>query len=152
VVVDTPSGARNLNINDVAAIFVTPFNAQQASVGTGGAIATITVPGNQQWTPTNIQVKTGDVLHFQSSGTVQFSPDPADKAGPGGAPNKHTVAGSPLPLSAGGSLLMRIGNGPVLPLSDQTAAQMTGDGMLFLGINDDNVGDNTGSFTVVISR
>ena len=157
IVVDTPSGARNLNVNDVAAIYVTSFTpaaAQaQPAVGTGGVIATITVPGNQQWTPTNIEVHNGDVLHFQSSGSVQFSPDHADNAGPGGAPNRHTVAGAPLPLTPGGSLLIRIGeNGPVLPLSDQTAAKMTADGMLYLGVNDDDVSDNAGKFTVTISR
>jgi hypothetical protein len=157
IVVDTPSGARNLNVKDVAAVYVTnvtPGAAQaQPAVGTGGIIATIDVPGNRQWTPTNIQVHDGDVLHFQSSGSIQFSPDSADNAGPGGAPNRHTVAGAPLPLTPAGSLLIRIGdNGPVLPLSDQTAAKMTADGMLYLGVNDDNVGDNVGKFTVTISR
>ena len=157
IVVDTPSGARNLNVRDVAAIYVTNFTpgaAQaQPAVGTGGIIATIDVPGNQQWTPTHIQVHNGDVLHFQSSGSVQFSPDSADNAGPGGAPNRHTIAGAPLPLTPGGSLLIRIGEtGPVLPLSDQTAARMIADGMLYLGVNDDNVGDNTGKFAVTISR
>jgi hypothetical protein len=37
-------------------------------------------------------------------------------------------------------------------LSDQTAAEMTGDGTLYLGVNDDNVSDNTGKFTVEISK
>jgi hypothetical protein len=156
VVVDTASGARTLNLGDVAAIYVTNFTgstAGEAAIGTGGIIAMVNVPGNQQWTATNIQVKNGDILHFQSSGSIQFSPDPADKAGPGGAPNRHTVAGSPLPLSPGGSLLIRIGeNGPVLPLSDQTAARMTADGMLYLGVNDDNVSDNVGNFAVTISK
>jgi hypothetical protein len=158
IIVDTPSGARNLNVRDVAAIYATNIasgaaQAQRTTAATGGVIATINVPGNEQWTPTNIQVHDGDVLHFQSSGSVRFSPDSADNAGPAGAQNRHTVAGAPLPRTPAGSLLIRIGeNGPVLPLSDQKEVRMTADGMLFLGVNDDNVSDNTGRFTVTISR
>src|SRR2546428_13853097 len=40
--------------------------------GVGPASRTITVPANQQWTPTGIRVNQGDRLNFQSSGEIQI--------------------------------------------------------------------------------
>jgi hypothetical protein len=52
------------------------------------------------------------------------------------------------------SLLGRIGNGPVVPVGlgvRMLAAPPYGSGELFLGINDDGVGDNSGAWTVRIT-
>lgn len=118
----------------------------------GGRRGGIRVPGNQQWTPTGITVRNGDVLRFQASGAVRFSPDPEDRADPQGAPKRHTVAGSPLPSQPGGSLIGRIDNSQPFWIGNQSAVTMPADGVLYLGINDDNVNDNTGQFNVVIMR
>jgi hypothetical protein len=128
-------------------------NAQSNNpTASAGFSSTINVRGNQQWTSTNIAVLNGDVLHFQASGSVQFSPDPADRAEPQGAANRHTVAGSPMPNQPGGALIARIDNGQPFFIGNQSTVTMPANGTLYLGINDDNVGDNNGDFNVVVSR
>ncbi len=115
------------------------------------ASATIAVPGNRQWTATNIQVRDGDVVRFQSSGEIAFT-NSNDRAGVAGSPAQKYVAGAPIPGVLAGALIGRIGNGQPFGIGDQTTIRMPGSGTLYLGINDDNVGDNSGQFEVVISR
>ena len=115
-----------------------------------GSVA-ITVPGNRQWTATNIQVQAGDVVRFQSSGEISFT-NANDRAGVAGSPDLKYVAGAPIPGALAGALIGRIGNGQPFGIGDQTTIRMPGSGTLYLGINDDNVGDNSGQFQIVISR
>ena len=156
--IDTPSGQRDLSSNDVAQIHlargasaapaeVTKTQAQQAPAA--GA-RTIQVPANQLWTDTGITVLRGESLQFQSSGDIMISP--TQSSGLGGSP---APAGGPLPVgSAGpGALIARVGNGaPFLLSNNPSPMPMPAAGRLMLGVNDNDHTDNSGAFTVSISR
>ena len=63
------------------------------------------------------------------------------------------AAGSPLPNAYAGALIGRVGtNGPVFAIGDQASLTVQENGQLFLGINDDETGDNRGEFRVKIQR
>lgn len=156
--IDTPSGQRDLSSNDVAQIHLARGAGAQPAVATSGqaqqapaaGARTIQVPANQLWTDTGITVLRGESLQFQSSGDIMISPSVS--SGLGGAP---VPAGGPLPVgSAGpGALIARVGNGAPFLLSNNPApVPMPAAGRLMLGVNDNDHTDNSGAFTVSISR
>ncbi len=73
----------------------------------------------------------------------------ADRAEAAGHGDKR-VPGAPLPQVFAGALIGRVGNGAPFGVGNQTSIRAPGNGPLFLGINDDNVGDNAGQFQVSI--
>jgi len=118
---------------------------------------TINVPGTSRGTDTGLDVRAGDPIYFTASGVVtagsrvgQVGPDGATSTGFGSMVNAR-----PLPSAGVGALI-----GYTRTSSGQTSApfligsQLTGtvptDGRLILLINDDNYGDNSGSFSVRI--
>jgi hypothetical protein len=126
---------------------VTPTQPSQPSEP--GAIV---VPGNQQWVPTGLVVRRGERLSIRSSGEIQLSANANDKARPAGAMSGRRAPGSPLPEELAGALIARIGNNPPFALGNLTSSVMPTGGPLYLGINDDAVGDNGGQYEVVITR
>jgi len=56
-----------------------------------------------------------------------------------------------LPAALAGALIGRIDNGQPFGIGDQTSVRMPASGILYLGVNDDNVSDNSGQFQVVVS-
>jgi hypothetical protein len=133
--------------------------------GTGGAVPTtgqaqlepatgegITVQANQQWTPTGVTVRQGERIRFQTSGQIQLSNDAQDIAGAAGSMQQRKADRAPLPGNFAGALIGRVGNGQPFPIGDQTEVTMPAGGQLFLGINDDELGDNRGEFRVKVQR
>jgi hypothetical protein len=57
-----------------------------------------------------------------------------------------------MPNELAGALIARIGNSRPFGIGDQTSIPMPAAGVLFLGINDDGLQDNTGEFRVEIRR
>ena len=52
-----------------------------------------------------------------------------------------------------GGLIARVDTGQAFPIgSNSQPITMPANGRLYLGINDDEFGDNSGAFTVVINR
>jgi hypothetical protein len=152
------SGRRDFNSTDVAALYMgNRGGVGAAGIGVAGGLGTVLgsfrVPANQQWTPTNITVNGGETLGFQASGEIHYSPNPADLAVPGGSTGGRRVPRAPIQTANAGALIGRVGTGAPFAIGNQTAVRMppTG-GQLFLGINDDNVGDNNGEFQVTVSR
>jgi hypothetical protein len=120
--------------------------------GVGPQTRTITVPSTNQWTPTGIRVNQGDHVQFQASGQIQLKPsDPKDVAIPAGSLLHRYAPNSPMPNVTAGALLGRIDSGQPWGLGGLTDVVMPGSGMLYLGINDDVLTDNSGEFTVKIS-
>jgi hypothetical protein len=116
----------------------------------GGAVR---VPGNQQWVNTGIAVRRGQQVSFSANGRVQLSSDTGDVAHSAGSLRQRTAAGSPLPQNFAGALIGRVGNSAPFPIGDNTAPiTMPASGVLFLGINDDEVSDNRGEYVVNITR
>ena len=118
---------------------------------------TINVPGTSRGTDTGIDVRAGDTINFNATGTVvpgqrvgQVGPDGAISSGFGSVVNAR-----PVPSAGVGALIayVRMANGqlsqPYL-IGSQLAGTVPADGRLILAINDDNYGDNSGSFSVRI--
>ena len=74
-----------------------------------------------------------------------------DRAITAGSLDHKYVPGSPLPNAFAGALIGRIDNGRPFGIGNLTSVEMPASGILYLGVNDDNVSDNSGQFQVVVS-
>ena len=120
--------------------------------GSGTPTRTITVPANQQWTPTGIRVNQGDRLELKESGQISLRPnDPKDVAIPPGSLLQRYAPNAPMPRTLAGALIGRIDGGQPFGIGNLSSIVVPASGLLYLGINDDVVSDNTGQFTVTIS-
>lgn len=159
ITLKTSSGDRQFSSNDIARIVLA--RTADAVATTGGQTAqTPSTPGGgfvvsaqQQWTSTGLQVRRGEWLTFNASGQVQLSSDSGDTATPAGSTRqRNPVAGAPLTNAPAGALVGRVGNGPAFLIGGRDRVRMTENGTLFLGVNDDHTGDNSGEFRVEIQR
>jgi Ca2+-binding EF-hand superfamily protein len=121
-----------------------------------GAVATsgraIVVDARQRWTDTGISVRAGDLVTFSAAGTVQLSPDTTDLADPRGSRTGRRAPDAPLRQDSAGGLIARIGDSAPIYIGDRSGpVRMPRDGQLYLGVNDDYLGDNVGEFRVTIS-
>jgi hypothetical protein len=120
--------------------------------GRGGIGSAIGVHANRPWTDTNITVRVNETLRFNTSGAIKFGMGEGQAASADGNP-EVTNAAFPVPTAPVGALIGRIGTGtPFLIGSKSDPMAMPQTGRLFIGINDDGYGDNTGQFTVIVTR
>jgi hypothetical protein len=118
---------------------------------------TISVPGNSRGTDTGIDLRSGDNVTITATGNVTagrragvVSPDGGRATGFG------SIAGTyPVPGLGVGALIgyIRLPNGQItqpFAIGSQRSFTAPSDGRLFLLINDDNYGDNSGNFDVRI--
>jgi hypothetical protein len=107
------------------------------------------IQGNQPWVDTGISVSMGDQVTFHVTGLVGVAQNlPA--VGPEGRTGE-TSAKYPIPEMQAGALIGRVGTNRPFPIGSQTAPMtMAAAGTLYLGINDDFFGDNTGAFAVTV--
>lgn len=154
----TPRGDREVNSDQVARIYFAAWQGMPTSTdsGTAGALdpggVGMTVPANPCWTSTGRTVRRGQRVTFNGSGEIRLSADSNDIAGVAGSRTGRTAPNAPIPGSLAGALIGRVGNSRPFGIGNQTVALgMPAAGMLFLGINDDNCGDNTGQFRVQIN-
>ena len=128
------------------------FDVAGGAPATGSAASSrsITVNSQQRWTDTGIDVRAGDVVTFNASGTITMSDDTGDTANPAGSTRGRTAPDAPVLGQKAGGLLARIGwSGPTFIGGRATwTAPVTG--RLYLGVNDDHLPDNRGEFTVVV--
>src|SRR5205085_2909706 len=118
---------------------------------------TVEVPGNSRGTDTGIDLRSGDTVTITATGNVVAGRRAGSVTPDGGRVGFGSIAGTYPVANAGvGALIgyIRLTNGqvtqPFLVGSQQTITAPV-DGRLFLLINDDNYGDNSGSFQVRIS-
>jgi len=110
---------------------------------------TTSVDAAAGWSDTGIDVRSGTSVYFEASGKVQWGPDRKD--GPAGEGGNHHNPGRPMPNRAGGALIGRVGGSePFLIGDDRGPIRMRESGRLSLGVNDDYLQDNRGSFRVTI--
>jgi len=154
----TPRGNREVNSDQVARIYFATWQGMPTSTdsGTAGALdpggAGMTVPANPCWTSTGRTVRQGQRVTFNGTGEIRLSADRNDIAGVAGSRTGRTSPNAPIPGTLVGALIGRVGNSRPFGIGDQTIALgMPAAGMLFLGINDDNCGDNSGQFRVEIN-
>ena len=160
ITMKTADGERELRSNEVATIILGRTDAAVAATsgsGTTGSAPSaggaVVVNANQQWTSTGIMVRKGERLTFNTTGEVRLSSTGDDVARPAGATSGRKVAGAPMPNQIAGALIGRIGtNGQPFGIGNLNSVVAPETGMLFLGINDDHVADNSGEFRVQITR
>jgi hypothetical protein len=162
--VDTPSGQRQFNSDEVALVVLNPTGAASTAsaggtsrvAGTAGTFGrrqttTFTVPGNQQWIETDVTVQQGQTVDFRVTGEVEYAPNA--RVSSAGAPRGGAGGpGVPIPNGPAGALIGRIDNGQPFLIGRNTSVRMPASGTLFLGINDDDVSDNNGNFRVLLAR
>jgi hypothetical protein len=160
--VNTDSGRRDFTSNEVRRIYLARPSGSSAPATAGapaqGAASTLPATGgqvrvaaNQRWTDTGLNVRKGDRVTFRASGQVQLSATASDTATPAGATSGRYPS-SPMPRVLAGALIGRVGPVGVFGIGTQTTPlAMPADGRLYLGVNDDDVNDNQGEFTVDVS-
>jgi hypothetical protein len=141
-----PAGARSV----YAAVLNTPTPTAVATSGVMSAGA-INVQANQPWTDTGITVKKGDRVYFTTNGQITVGPGFVATAD--GSSTAGARAGLPVPAMAAGGLIARVDNGAPFPIgSNSQAIVMPVAGRLYVGINDDNFGDNSGFFALTVRK
>ena len=110
----------------------------------------VIVTNRQAWTDTGIDVRAGDSLDITATGRVQYSRQLTHVAGPDGTASV-TRAEAPMPNTAVGALIARVGNSaPFFVGARANALRVQQTGRLYLGINDDILTDNSGDFRVTV--
>ena len=106
------------------------------------------VSATTAWNDTGIELRAGQTIAFEASGQVRWGQDRRD--GPAGEKNSPFNQARPLPNRAGGALIGRIG-GDVFFIGDERGPiRVRNSGRLQLGINDEYLVDNSGSFRVTV--
>jgi hypothetical protein len=108
----------------------------------------VNVAATVEWTDTGIQVRAGQTLYFQASGQVRWGRDRRD--GPEGENNSPFNQARPLPNRPGAALIGRIGGDVFFIGGGQGPIRVRNGGRLELGINDEYLQDNAGSFRVTV--
>ncbi|BCS36003.1 hypothetical protein TBR22_A52400 [Luteitalea sp. TBR-22] len=155
----TAGEERRIPAEQVGRVYLGEYPGTQAAApGTGSSSANaammpssasgVRVPANQPWTPTGIRVVEGQLVTFSVQGEAQLSAAPEDRASSAGAASGRRADRAPLPSALAGALIGRVGNGAPFGIGNQSLVPMPGTGELFLGVNDDEVGDNSGGFVV----
>ena len=154
-------------VANVSRIYLNPQGARIAynytgamgeAVGTSGQTNTTLAPGavavqaNQAWTATGVTVKKGDRIAFRTTGQIAFGQSAGQTTGPDGSGAPAGV-GFPVPVLPVGGLIGKVGNSAPFPIgSNSQPIVMPADGQLMLGVNDNQSGDNSGFFSVVIAK
>ena len=156
ITIEGSGGSRILTSNEVGQVWVNPaprpVAAQAAPAPVAAAIpaGSITVPASTQWTDTGISVSPRVVLVFTATGDINLGPGAS--SGIGGSPAVTNPGGRyPVPGAPAGALIGRIGNGAAFLIGGNNQPMpMRGSGRLMLGVNDDTLADNSGTFYVAV--
>ncbi len=111
----------------------------------------VVVQANQPWTDTGIEVRQGQTVYFEAGGFVNWGRGKRD--GPDGEKNSPYWATRPIPNRPAAALIGKIreeSRDYFLVGSERGPFRMRSAGRLFLGINDDNLSDNSGNFPVIV--
>jgi hypothetical protein len=110
----------------------------------------VMVNPTEPWTDTGINLRNGQDVYFETSGQVTWSPNRRVDAD--GTRNSKPDTNRPLPERNSGALIGRIGERDIFFIgTDVGPFRVRGSGRLYLGVNDDRLDDNTGSYRVVVS-
>jgi hypothetical protein len=151
-------------IRDVSRIYLNPQSARtiwnangtgrRAGVATSGTVleaGATRVAANQRWTDTGISVKKGDRVAFRATGQIQWAQS-GENAGPDG---NDSVRRQDYPVTAMpvGGLIGKVGSSGPFPIgSNAQPIVMPAAGRLMLGVNDNVWTDNSGYYSVVITK
>lgn len=113
----------------------------------------VQVHANRNWNDTGIDVQPGKPLELEATGLVKISP--TREVPPAGLANRPAPATLPLPGKNIGALVAKICSpdgrcSPVQLVGARITLSANQAGRLMLGINDSEVADNSGQFTVTV--
>jgi hypothetical protein len=116
----------------------------------GPKTAVVDVPGRRSWTDTGFDMRQGVWLTVTATGLVHQS-DTGPGVGPEGVAARQLRGASILPDVPHGALIGKIGKaGPPFPVGRRLVMDVPMSNRLYLGINDNDVENNSGSFTAVV--
>ena len=154
---------RDFDLSNISRLYVSAPGARQLYAsrlsqsnpvtGTAGQApnGAIVVAAAQGWADTGRTVRRNDRLTFEATGEIHFGSGPdqvASAGGKGGDPSQPTL---PVPQTGVGALIGRVGNGAPFSIgAGPTTVTMPANGRLFIGVNDRELSDNNGTFTVTI--
>ena len=110
----------------------------------------VVVDARTAWTDAGIDVAAGQELSFYATDRIRWAPGRRD--GPDGEHNSPPGPSRPMPNERRAALIGRIGDGREYFFvgSRREGIRMRAAGRLYLGINDESLDDNAGSFRVTI--
>jgi len=169
---DEGGGTREMPIRDVARIYLNPQSARttfnfRPNSGRGNAQNNgrgnangrnfrivgnnLSVPANQPWTDSGIDVMQGDMLRFDAQGQTTYANGGDNQTNAAGR-NEIKSAKYPIPSLGVGALIGKVGpNGTPFQIgSSRAPITMPATGRLWLGINDEFWGDNGGNYQVTV--
>lgn len=122
-------------------------------VGTSGSnTMEVTVPSTERWFDTGIDVRAGDVVTFEATGTIRMSTgNDSDTASPAGSFSGRHADNAPFRNRPAGALIGRIGSGAPVYLGERGQLSVPRSGRLYLSVNDDYLQDNSGDYRVTLS-
>jgi len=106
------------------------------------------VSANTAWNDSGVDVRAGQMVYFEAQGRVRWGRDRQD--GPAGESNSPSNPNRPMGNRNAAALIGKIGNDMFFIGEETGPVRMRTSGRLYLGINDDVLTDNTGSFRVVV--
>ncbi|MFN8508335.1 MAG: hypothetical protein U0547_12335 [Dehalococcoidia bacterium] len=115
----------------------------------------VPVPAREPWWDTAIDISAGSTLSVTASGLIYNSGsgvgvDPSGRTSPNQVPGTQ-CGGFLVPDAGCWSLVGRIGQGPAFPVGMHTTITAAAAGRLYLSVNDDYFGDNSGAWQATIS-
>lgn len=110
----------------------------------------ISVASTLGWNDTGIDLRSGQTVYFEASGNVRWGRDRRD--GPEGENDSPNNPNRPIPNRPAAGLIGRVGNGSDFFFigAEQGPVRVRSSGRLYLGVNDDFLQDNSGSFRVIV--
>jgi len=148
-------GGRVVQINrdDVRSIEFDRSDARSITNGRPSGLRErqIMVPANVRSIDTNVEVRAGQDVYFESNGEIVWGPGRRDNAG--GEQNSPLNPNRPMPNRPAAALIGRVGENSsdyFFIGADRGPIRMRSSGRLFLAVNDDVLQDNSGAFRVVV--
>ena len=128
------------------------LQSQETSVGAVGTSGrAVVVEAARGWVDTGIDVRLGDRISIDASGTVTLSNNGSDFAEPAGSRLGRRAESAPLRNDPAGALIARINTGAPLLIGNRRTFAAADSGRLYLAVNDDFFDDNTGEYRAMVS-
>jgi len=144
--------ARDLDRNGVISRreFESTATPETSATASGAGSQRIVVNAKNRWTDAMLDVRAGDILTFNASGSITMSDNGSDTSVPAGSTTGRRAPDAPILNQLAGGLIARIdGYGPIW-IGNRTTLTAPISGRLYLGVNDDHLPDNNGEYVVTV--
>jgi len=110
----------------------------------------VIVDATVAWNDAGLEVRSGQTVYFAATDRIRWAP--GRRSGPEGEHNSPSGGARPMPGQRRAALIGRVGDSKDYFLigDDRGPIRMRSSGQLYLGVNDDSLQDNAGSFRVTV--